>query len=267
MTTNEGGTIADENLANYARDRVETTSWVWLGLTANCACATTISSTRLRRTTLFDGAFFRNTTQGSHDGNIKDTKPVLYLPAAMDAPRYDALPGELATAHAAVGKRRGEAVKLADAWQAGVKPNDIDLAATGLVVNAPLAGGALPKGIAATEPLTWRPDGKLGSAPVFQCRRPRRAWRHGRFRDRSTVQRAFWVRPSATLNDGVLLARSPAKGAGPGWELSLFQGGKLQLAVNSPVAKSSIRIISRRPEAKPGAIGSTWPRRTTAPAA
>ncbi|MGC3969128.1 MAG: DUF1549 domain-containing protein [Pirellulales bacterium] len=37
MTTNEGGTIADENLANYARDRVETTSWVWLGLTANCA--------------------------------------------------------------------------------------------------------------------------------------------------------------------------------------------------------------------------------------
>ena len=36
-TTNEGGTIDEENLANYANDRVTTTSWVWLGLTANCA--------------------------------------------------------------------------------------------------------------------------------------------------------------------------------------------------------------------------------------
>ena len=33
MSTNEGGTIPEENLANYATDRVETTSQVWLGLT------------------------------------------------------------------------------------------------------------------------------------------------------------------------------------------------------------------------------------------
>jgi hypothetical protein len=37
MTTNEGGTIDEENLANYANDRVTTTGWVWLGSTMNCA--------------------------------------------------------------------------------------------------------------------------------------------------------------------------------------------------------------------------------------
>ncbi len=37
MTTNEGGTIPEENAVSYARDRVETTGAVWLGLTLNCA--------------------------------------------------------------------------------------------------------------------------------------------------------------------------------------------------------------------------------------
>ena len=37
MTTNEGGTIDEENLANYANDRVNATGWVWLGATLNCA--------------------------------------------------------------------------------------------------------------------------------------------------------------------------------------------------------------------------------------
>jgi hypothetical protein len=36
MTTNEGGTIDDENRAVYAADRVQTFGWVYLGLTTNC---------------------------------------------------------------------------------------------------------------------------------------------------------------------------------------------------------------------------------------
>src|SRR5262249_13417542 len=37
VTTNEGGTIPEENLVHYTRDRTETVAAVWLGTTANCA--------------------------------------------------------------------------------------------------------------------------------------------------------------------------------------------------------------------------------------
>ena len=37
MTTNEGGTIPEEYLVLYTRDRTETVSQVWLGLTTGCA--------------------------------------------------------------------------------------------------------------------------------------------------------------------------------------------------------------------------------------
>ena len=37
ITTNEGGAIPEEYLVLYTRDRTETTSQVWLGLTAGCA--------------------------------------------------------------------------------------------------------------------------------------------------------------------------------------------------------------------------------------
>ncbi len=37
MTTNEGGVIPEEYLVLYTRDRTETVSQVWLGMTTGCA--------------------------------------------------------------------------------------------------------------------------------------------------------------------------------------------------------------------------------------
>ena len=61
------------------------------------------------------------------DGNIKDTKPILYLPLPEDAPRFKMLDGELAAARDALTKRRQDANTEIDTWLKSVKPDDIDI--------------------------------------------------------------------------------------------------------------------------------------------
>ena len=93
MSTNEGGTIPEENLANYATDRVETTSQVWLGLTMGCARCHDHKFDPITAKDFYSmAAFFRNTTQPAMDGNVMDSPPVLRIPRPEDATRYAALP-------------------------------------------------------------------------------------------------------------------------------------------------------------------------------
>jgi len=127
MTTNEGGTIAEENLANYARDRVETTSWVWLGLTANCAVCHDHKFDPFTQKDFYQiAAFFRNTTQGALDGNIRDTAPILMLPKSEDLPRYKVLPVEIETAKQAAAARKKSLRADFDKWLETAKPADWD---------------------------------------------------------------------------------------------------------------------------------------------
>ncbi len=66
MTTNEGGTIPEENLVSYTRDRTETVSQVWLGLTANCAVCHDHKFDPLTQREFYElSAFFNNTIQRS----------------------------------------------------------------------------------------------------------------------------------------------------------------------------------------------------------
>ncbi|MBL8829879.1 MAG: DUF1553 domain-containing protein [Planctomycetaceae bacterium] len=130
ITTAEGGTIADENLAMYANDRVTTTSWVWLGLTANCAACHDHKFDPITQRDFYSmAAYFRNTTQGAMDGNVKDTKPVIYLPPAADEKRFTELPKLIADATTALTARRREALKAADAWASSVKPSELGITA------------------------------------------------------------------------------------------------------------------------------------------
>ena len=66
MTTNEGGIIDEEYLVLYTRDRTETTSQVWLGMTANCAVCHDHKFDPLAQREFYEmAAFFNNTTQGA----------------------------------------------------------------------------------------------------------------------------------------------------------------------------------------------------------
>ena len=262
MTTNEGGTIADENLAGYARDRVETTAWVWLGLTANCAvCHDHKFDPITQRDFYAMSAFFRNTTQSSHDGNVKDTKPVLFLPQGADGARYKALAGETTAARAALEKRKALAGKAAEVWQKTVVAADLDLATTGLVAHAPLREGdgsattvRLADGRAALVEtpgkLEWRTDGKFGPAPTFAADTALELGDLGNFERDQAFSVALWVRAAEKLNDGALVVRT-ITGKGDTWKLSLAQG-KLSFSLQTTDGKQVMRVVTRNAIAPPG---------------
>ena len=82
-TTNEGGVIPEEYQVLYTRDRTETVSQVWMGLTAGCAVCHDHKFDPLSQREFYElSAFFNNTTQPTMDGNVKDTPPTVFVPAA-----------------------------------------------------------------------------------------------------------------------------------------------------------------------------------------
>jgi hypothetical protein len=89
ITTNEGGSIAEEVLVMYAKDRVETTATVWLGLSAGCASCHDHKFDSIPTKEFYQfAAFFRNTTQPAMDGNVPGSAPVIQVPGASDSPRW-----------------------------------------------------------------------------------------------------------------------------------------------------------------------------------
>ena len=122
ITTNEGGTIAEENLAVYAADRVQTMGWVYLGLTMNCAqCHDHKFDPFTMRDYYAMAAFFRNTTQGAFDRNTRDGGgPVLVVPKAEDRPRWEALPGMIAAAKTKMDARRTEVRVDFEKWLSSI---------------------------------------------------------------------------------------------------------------------------------------------------
>jgi hypothetical protein len=117
ITTNEGGTIPEEYLVLYTRDRTETAARVWLGLTANCTVCHDHRYDPLTQKEFYEmAAFFNNTTQGAMDGNIKDTPPIIFVPQRNDRPRWDLLAKELSEVRRQSETRKQEAQRDFEKW-------------------------------------------------------------------------------------------------------------------------------------------------------
>src|SRR5690606_30147908 len=108
-----------EYLVLYTRDRTETTSAVWMGLTANCAVCHDHKFDPLSQREFYElAAFFNNTTQGAMDGNVKDTPPVIPVVMPEDRDRLAALEKEIPAAKEALAARKSAARGDFDAWLA-----------------------------------------------------------------------------------------------------------------------------------------------------
>ncbi len=264
ITTNEGGTIDEENLAVYATDRVQTFGWVYLGLTTNCGQC---HDHKFDPFTMKDyyslAAYFRNTTQQAKDGNVKDGRgPVLVVPSDEDKPRWTALSSEIAAAQAARDVRRREVRPEFEQWLAGLSPERLEqrVPSADLQVSLPLTEGEGNTVRNACEPhqefqavgsVAWKPGGKLGSAPVISADSTLDLGQTGDFESDDAFSFGAWIRTSRARADGAIIARMNEQEDQRGWDLSQNNNAyAVHIVSNWP--ENAIRVTTPQDIIKPG---------------
>ena len=237
MTTGEGGTIEEENLVSYARDRVETTSWVWLGLTANCAvCHDHKFDPISQRDFYAMSAYFRNTSQPALDGNAKDSPPVLRILKDDDRKRAEEISSSIAVAKMERDHANKDARDRFDAW---LKASTVDswnqelakdrapvqqLPLTGPAGDSALNGSAGTLALAATvvKPAEWDESGPFGpAAKVNGEMRISYPAEVGDFEKDKPYSVSCWIKAESDSPEGMVLGRMDSEGGLQGWGLSL----------------------------------------------
>jgi mono/diheme cytochrome c family protein len=227
MTTNEGGTIPEENLVIYMKDRTETVGQVFLGLTVNCAGCHDHKFDPLSQKEYYElAAFFNNSTQGAMDGNIRDTPPIVTVPAPEDRARWEALPAELAAARGAADERRATARPEFDGWLAGQTP-------ASLAALAPTEGQALraelrPRGDEAV------PNAALEVAGV------------GDFEKDQPFSVSAWVRPVRGDQSGSIVARMDDQHDFRGWDLWM-ENGRVGTHLVHRWPEDALKVVANEP--------------------
>ncbi|MCA9213760.1 MAG: DUF1553 domain-containing protein, partial [Planctomycetales bacterium] len=232
ITTNEGGTIDEENLALYATDRVQTFGWVFLGLTTNCGQCHNHKFDPFTMKDFYSlAAFFRNTTQPAKDGNVKDGRgPALMVPLEEDRARWNAVQDELPEAEAAQQARKQDAKSDYETWLAGVSIESLtkSLPTEGLIVHLPLDEGQGNKlrmtGTSSQElnvsgTLDWIKDGKLGAAPVIKPGSTAEVGDVADFARDQAFSVGAWIRIENAGAGAAIIARMDEDKAFRGWDL------------------------------------------------
>jgi hypothetical protein len=174
-TTSEGGAIPDEYAAVYAKDRVDTTAAVWLGLTVGCATCHDHKFDPITTKDFYSmTAFFRNNTSSILDGPNGNNAPTLFIPAREDVALWNGLEPEIAGIKKAVKARKVAVGPEFTNWLAEVQSNPISKPvgirpALLLPLSEPYG---LYQGEAGRTKITWaahgeKTEGPFGTAPML----------------------------------------------------------------------------------------------------
>jgi hypothetical protein len=231
MSTNEGGTIPEENLVNYTRDRTETVAQVWLGLTANCAVCHDHKFDPLTQREFYEmAAFFNNTTQGALDGNIKDTPPIVFVPSPADRERWSAIPGELAALNNGLKARAAAARPELEKWLSGQTYESLATLITSKELRVNVGGGARDE----QKSQTVRPP----SGPSFESADS------GDFERKDSFSFGAWILLSSTDHVGSVIARMDDQHDYRGWDFWI-ENGRVATHIVNKWPENALKVVSR----------------------
>lgn len=257
ITSNEGGLIDEEYIVLYTRDRTETASSVWMGLTANCATCHDHKFDPLTQREFYQmSAFFNNSTNPSRDGNRRDSPPTLVVPTPNDRERWFALPKEIPAAKETVEARRQAARPDFEKWAFSAKPELFakDAPAEALQLHATLDEGRSNKvafKLHGEELVThFGTNATWGSGYVasraFKTGKgsPLNLGDAGNFEKDQPFSCGIWVKISAKDPTGALVARMDDRNNYRGWDLYLDAGRPATHLVHQWPA-DAIKVISK----------------------
>ncbi len=261
ITTNEGGAISEEYAVLYTRDRTETVSAVWLGLTMNCCVC---HDHKFDPVTMHDfysmAAFFNNTTQGAMDGNIKDTPPVIQVPRAEDRPQWNALQAKLPLARQAVEDRKQQARGAFDAWLVKATPDALakSVSNDGLALHAPLSEGQgkvakikvgdADREVPLAETAAWQ-TGSPGGAALQTQGAAFELTDVGDFEKDQPMTCAVWIKAPPAEGFGAIAARMDNANAYRGWDFWM-QRRQVGMHIVSKWQDDALKVVAK-PQIKP----------------
>ncbi len=259
VTTNEGGTIPEENLVMYTRDRTETVARIWLGLTANCAVCHDHKFDPITQKDFYSlSAFFNNLTNGPLDGNVRNPAPVISVVSSAERAKFDELTAKLPAIKAKIETRGKEAQAEFEKWLATASRDSLQsqIPSEGLKLLAPLdeGDGTVTKiafdGQSRSVPLTKSAKWNAGhnAARALQTVQGSAAdlTDAGDFDNTQAFTCAVWAKLPQPNLGGAIVARMDDRHGFRGWDLWL-EGGKLGSHIISNWPDNAIKVVSTKP--------------------
>jgi len=243
----EGGIVVDEFLVEYAVDRVETTSTVWLGLTLGCARCHDHKFDPLSQREFYEVlANFNNIPERGKAFKYVNSPPLITAPTVEQEAELAELDEKLREAREAFAALDADAAAAQAAWERSL-PNAGRVDWTlrdGLLAHHALDGdiagvhdGAFVTGVLEDGQPQFV-DGRIGDAAAFDGQRFINAGLSPRVGYDDPFTLAAWIYPTAS--SGVIVSRADAGDQGEvGWGLYLEEG-KLRFNMSTRILDDGV---------------------------
>ena len=254
-TTSEGGSVEEEFLVEYAADRAETTSTVWLALTVGCARCHDHKFDPISQKDFYQlFAYFNNVPERGLVFNFGNDHPMIQAPTPSQERRLAELDRDLETAKSH-WEEFGRAIEREEsAWAKSLAgSSDAGFVREGLVAHYPLDGGLEldarvgvddKKRETKSQPTTLEfADGQFGEAVVFDGERYIHGGGVAGFDYLEPFTVSFWMKPNK-LEGGVISRMQDHKDAS-GWGV-ILRDGRIRFELTMRHTDLSMRVVSKR---------------------